>query len=70
MLYVLNFRDGEVHEISRAQLNKHNKRVIEALFCIPPEFKLRKIFSPAWLGKKEASQELLQVLLSEKELSE
>ena len=47
MLYVLNFWDGEVHEISRAQLNKHNKRVIEALFCIPPEFKLRKIFSPA-----------------------
>ena len=45
MLYVLNFREEEVHEISRAPLNKHNKQIIETVFHIILQLKLRKVFS-------------------------
>ena len=56
--------------ITKAYLNSRQCSVQEAVYHILPELKLRRIFAAVYFVNTNLPEEKVQVLLSEKELSE
>ena len=59
-----------IKTIAKAYLSNRERSVHEAMYHILPELKLRRIFPAVYFVNTNPPEERVQVLISEKELSE